>query len=322
MIWRYIFPKEGGGSMRRIIHLKRVLAQRRLEGVKLTESPTEKLKPLALFDFSRHDDAVDAKNSDASGRKGGWRYSDDETIGGYSASKLSFVQGPTIHNKNINDDGNFKHQRHGGVDYEATDKIKAANNDDVIGGQGDFIPFLRFEGITDTTLPKASKKVVRSGFCALRSPDFILGGADIGQFYNALEIKCRLDARIYTVNLKVRTFFVDDLYQSFVTRPPNEQAGNNSEEEWRTLILPFDEFVLTAFGRMREVQRKLDGGIIIEHIGIMLADGQDGPFQFDLASVRCINYYPTTRSYWSQNEDCAIKVGDRNSTMIKGTFLK
>jgi hypothetical protein len=158
------------------------------------------------------------------------------------------------------------------------------------------IPFLRFEGITDTTIPKG-KNIMRSGFCALRSPDFILGGANIGEYYNALEIKCRLDSRIYTVNLKVRTFFPDDLYQAFITQPPKEEQNNNDDKEWNTLILPFNEFALTAFGRTREVQRKLDGGVTIEHFGITLADGKDGEFRLDLASVNCINYYPE-KSYW------------------------
>lgn len=279
MIWRYIYPAEGGGSVRRIIQLKRAIAHRRLEGVKLTESSGEHLKPLALFDFSRHDDAVDAKNRDS-----GWRYSDDETIGGFSAGQLSFFQSPP---KKIYDDDEGRRKLHEVVE----DKLTTENSN--LKEQDNFIPFLRFEGITDTALPKASKKVVRSGFCALRSPEFLWGGADIGQYYNALEIKCRLDARIYTVNLKVRTFFIDDLYQSFITRP------KSSVEDWHTLILPFNEFILTAFGRVREVQRKLDGGIIIEHMGITLADGKDGPFQFDLASVRCINYYPTNSSYWN-----------------------
>mmetsp|Transcript_6820 Transcript_6820/g.9928 ORF Transcript_6820/g.9928 Transcript_6820/m.9928 type:complete len:275 (+) Transcript_6820:112-936(+) len=271
MIWRYMFPKEGGGSMRRIIQLNRDMVARRLDEFKLTQAPTEKLKPLALFDFSRHDDAIDAMNTDISGRKGGWRFSDDETIGGFSASKLTF------HPANRSD-----------LHMEQTCQHPIVNSD--------LIPFLRFEGITDTTIPKG-KNIMRSGFCALRSPDFILGGANIGEYYNALEIKCRLDSRIYTVNLKVRTFFPDDLYQAFITKPPKEQQNNDDDKEWNTLILPFNEFALTAFGRIREVQRKLDGGVTIEHFGITLADGKDGEFRLDLASVNCINYYPE-KSYW------------------------
>jgi hypothetical protein len=259
MIWRYIYPVEGGGSVRRIIQFKRAMAHRRLEGVKLTESPAERLKPLALFDFSRHDDAVDARN-----RASGWRYSDDETIGGLSAGKLSFFPSPRSDVEKTSDDDEKRVKLHTVVEEGLT--TEKSNMEE----QDDIIPFLRFEGITDTTLPKASKKVVRSGFCAIRSPEFVWGGADIGQYYNALEIKCRLDARIYTFNLKVRTFFYDDLYQSFITRP------SGSTEDWQTLILPFNDFILTAFGRIREIQRKLDGGIIIENMGITVADGKDG----------------------------------------------
>ena len=284
MIWRSIFPPEGGGSMRRFIKIKRsLLEQRWLDRPKVT-SPGYNLQPLTLFDFSRHDDAVDAMNSDISGRKGGWRCSDDETIGGYSGATLKFIRSRkdlVLHTS----------QSLGLYANSSADTPTLQTEELMIADEPDFIPFLRFEGIIDTTLPDGVK-AKRSGFCAIRSPEFVLGGADLGDFYNALEIKCRPDARNYTVNLGVHTFFPDDLYQGFITQPqPQIPVQNNDDGEWNTLILPFKEFILTALGRKREVQRKLDGGISIKHIGITLADGVDGDFEFDLARIRAVNYY-------------------------------
>jgi hypothetical protein len=98
------------------------------------------------------------------------------------------------------------------------------------------------------------------------------------------------------VNLKVSSYFPDDLYQSFIKIPPTNLDENKKNVcptagAFSRVILPFNRFILTSGGRMREVQRTLDGGVRIETIGLTLMDGQDGDFEFDLARVRAINYF-------------------------------
>lgn len=214
------------------------------------------MKPLSIFDFRRKDDVADARVVDFGSTKGGWRLSDDEVIGGYSRGSLSFV--PTTP-----------------TGTGIGPKCKS--------------PFVRWSGNTDTRIgPKSRAK--RSGFCALRCPEFPFG-VPLSR-YNALELNCRTDGRIYTVNLKVSSYFPDDLYQALITVDPSTSNSTNGDGgcEFLKLILPFNDFILTSGGLERESQRYLDGGVHLEHLGLTIMDGKDGPFQFDLARVRAVNY--------------------------------
>jgi hypothetical protein len=219
--------------------------------------------PLTIFDFTRKDDAADANLIHHGPTKGGWRYSDDEVIGGYSRGTLQLIS---------KEQSNDNHGDGDDHDHDATNT-------------NDNIPYLHWEGTIDTTIGPKSR-AQRSGFCAIRCPEFPFGGVPIGFRYNALEIICRTDGRIYTVNLKVGSYFEDDLYQGVIKIDPTSEVDN----EFVTLVLPFRDFVLTSSGLIREQQRDLDGAIQLEHFGLTLMDGVDGPFQFDLARVRAVNY--------------------------------
>jgi Complex I intermediate-associated protein 30 (CIA30) len=119
-------------------------------------------------------------------------------------------------------------------------------------------------------------------------------------------------SRIFTLNLRVTSALNDDIYQGFLsldhpmvsptepkTTDRDENMNDNShfdssinEESlppFRTFIIPFDELLLTARGREREFQRRLEGSVDIESIGFLLMDNIQGPFQFDIAKIRAIN---------------------------------
>lgn len=260
--------------------------------------------PTTLFDFSRPIDADDAsyatseKHNLYSYKSHLWKLSDDETIGGLSRGKMKFVQ-PTATTNN---------------------KSPESLEEDVT--EEKIPPFIRWHGTTNTFVSKKVSpqegsnlnmsqrrvEVNRSGFCYLRLPEFIFGGANIGDLYNALEITCRSDGRTYLLCLKVESYFNDDIYQGFINIPSSfltkrdeeipdyyypssettkdnneieststdsvaeELETENENAEFQTLILPFQNFVLTTAGREKEIQRKLDGNIRIEHIGLILSD--------------------------------------------------
>ena len=275
MIWRSLFPRQGGGGLKRWSRVRQQLFENTYLHPKATrqeESDSAAMetfrhnpvKPLTIIDFQNPDDAADARFVDFGSTKGGWRLSDDEVIGGYSRGALDCVD---FHDVDQNDDGD--------------NSVNTRNNVRR--------PFIRWTGNVDTRIGPTSR-AKRSGFCALRCPEFPFG-IPLGSNYNALELNCRTDGRLYTVNLKVNSYFPDDLYQALITVDEESQRELTKNEEFLTLVLPFKDFVLTSAGLVRDSQRSLDGGIQMESLGITIMDGADGPFQFDLARIRAVNYY-------------------------------
>mmetsp|Transcript_28227 Transcript_28227/g.40336 ORF Transcript_28227/g.40336 Transcript_28227/m.40336 type:complete len:353 (+) Transcript_28227:41-1099(+) len=187
MVRQLFLPAEGGGSLRRFLAIRKHLFRDKWHDDRPIRGP------ISLFDFRRPDDVADLRESllPAKSRSGGilsgWRVSDDSVIGGFSSSLMDFHEG---------------HEK------------KGDNNNHTIAP-----PFLRWSGKLSTEINRNShlaRNVTRSGFAAIFTPEFPLG-APLGSKYKALEICCRTDGRTYAVNLKVESYFPEDMYQGFIS---------------------------------------------------------------------------------------------------------
>jgi hypothetical protein len=314
MLYRMFFPTAGGGWFRRYTNFQQQLMKQ------LWDTPdVYPLGPLTLFDFGRSDDAADVlttgKSYSRARQQDAWRLSDDRVIGGYSES-LAHLLRPSDAEKEEGDDT-----------VSSSDTVLAAENESAEEADESLLPsaarpHLRWYGEIDTAVGLEST-VHRSGFAALRSPLFAMGGANLKGAYTALEVTCRSDGRVYTINLQVSTSLPSDLFQGQIDVPAS------SEGKWDRLYLPFSEFGFLSPSdrsfsnrkqansnliqqeekkdprsrRRRSVQRhslevggtednvaRLDDKICIESIGFTLMDGQDGPFEFDLAQIRAVNF--------------------------------
>jgi Complex I intermediate-associated protein 30 (CIA30) len=279
MVLRWILPGEGGGHVRRYLRFRKAILNRIVNNNDMYPAP-----PVPLFDFVHPDDAVDAAMVQVRD-KDAWRLSDDRVIGGFSESVATFIASVDDYGKYLSGGDVFesaalcRHQQSSTLSAE----------EDSETNESGFTPFLRWSGNLDTTVGLQSA-VQRSGFAALRSPQFPLDGANLQGLFNALEIVCRSDGRMYTVNLKVSTSIPDDLYQGHIQSSRTSFDGNNNlNGDFESFVLPFVDFRLTSRGRQREVFRELDDKVCIESVGIALMDGQNGSFQFDLARIRAVN---------------------------------
>ena len=299
--------------MRMYLKFREEMFRKNFEGI------VAKNSPVTLYDFSRHDDAIDAAQAEESGRQDGWRISDDGVIGGYSSGKVDMIRTSADYKrwmagqelKDVLRDLEVERRKQDSIDAATATAAAAAeengkeksHKEEVKEGDEDdvdvevdnvrFIPFLRWSGYTDTTVGITSD-AMRSGFCAIRAAEYPYGGADLQGKYNALEIICRTDGRIYTVNLKVASFFPGDMYQGYInipaTHPDKSAICPETGGDFERLVLPFHKFVLTAYGRMRDYQRTLDNNVEVQHVGFTLMDGKDGKFEFDLARIRAVNF--------------------------------
>jgi len=182
-----------------------------------------------------------------------WREGDDGDIGGFSSAKAEI-----IHTK--------------------------VEGDEVTS-------FLRWKGNLNNTIPD-SGKVVRSGYCAIQSPLFPFGGVDLNE-WDAILLKCRLSQpRTYMLNIKAETFIPEDLYHGIFPREnpaihPLKPSNKATPGEWMSYILPFDTFLVSNRGRSKEVPQKMDS-VKVENVGFTIADGVEGDFQLDVASISAI----------------------------------
>lgn len=270
--------------------------QKTLNKKRWFEQDRDRNGPITLFDFSTVDDAVDAALVDESSKKGGWRISDDSVIEGYSKGAMhliptsdtykQYLRGDTSYLDPIllNDDASSLEK------LETEEEIKGDNDEEVATK---FIPFVRWKGNIDTRVNEKSD-VQRSGFCAIRSPEFPFGGVDLEGRYNGLELKCRSDGRQYSLMLKLESLIPDDMYQCFITIPPTippeAEICPDTGGRFDNVVVLFEHFIVTSSGRMKAQQRDLDNSIRIRNVGVSLMDGLDGPFEFDLARVRAVNY--------------------------------
>ena len=291
-----------GGSLRMYMKFREQMFQKNFEPL------AHKVSPVCLWDLSRHDDAIDAALASESGRNEGWRMSDDGVIGGYSRGKVAMIRTSADYKRwmageELQDAFRDFEAEKRAIEQGASERRKEGAEADSSGSNNDqdndvsldvgFTPFLRWTGNIDTTVGLSSD-AQRSGFAALRSTVYPYGGANLQGLFNALEIICRTDGRLYTVNLSVASFFPGDLYQGYINVPPTHPDKTkicpNTGGEFERLILPFTKFMLTAQGRHRERQRTLDNNVEIQHVGFTLMDGKDGKFQFDLARIRAVNF--------------------------------
>lgn len=243
-MWR----SSGGGWLRRYLRVRKDVY-----AFQWITPDRHQCSPLSIFDFSCHDDYVDAFRIDKD--KEGWRLSDDSVIGGFSRASARIM----LNDSDVigNEDDNEK-------EAEALDEESFA-------GQS---PFLRWQGNLDTRVGLNSR-VQRSGFCSLRSPEFTFGGANLQGLWNALEIEHRASTpRVFTVNLRVASTS-NDIYQCSM---PVQESPTKS-------ILHFDQFSPKG----REYSRALDDNVSIESIALTLMDGKDGEFCLDLTRIRAVN---------------------------------
>jgi Complex I intermediate-associated protein 30 (CIA30) len=157
------------------------------------------------------------------------------------------------------------------------------------------IPYLRWYGTIDTDIGLHSN-VKRSGFAAIRSPEFsypqaiLFGyeGANLSNMYNAIEIICRsYDHHIYTVNLKIATSLPNDIYQATIypnmnttkttefqsddpsssiydslendqqeNNATNNDKNNRSSSLFHQIVIPFNQFTIASMGRQQQQQQQ------------------------------------------------------------------
>lgn len=128
-----------------------------------------------------------------------------------------------------------------------------------------------FEGIIDY---QDDNPNTRGGFAAVRSR----ADDKVRDLHTcaALEMRVKTDGRPYILNVKSADASPDQLWQMRLLAPPFK---------WTTLACPFHELILTKRGNLEVTQFPVNTEAI-NGIGILLADGCNGPFKFEVQYVR------------------------------------
>jgi NADH dehydrogenase [ubiquinone] 1 alpha subcomplex assembly factor 1 len=123
----------------------------------------------------------------------------------------------------------------------------------------------------------------RGGFAAFRTlPDERV--RDVSAF-EAFELRVKTDGRAYVANFKCADHSPEQLWQAAVRTPP---------ARWTTLAIPFRDLTLTKRGRVELHQVGLNKETL-NGFGILLADGENGPFRFEVQHVRVLRRLDPTQ---------------------------
>ena len=146
-------------------------------------------------------------------------------------------------------------------------------NDGVMGGRSSGGPdfkdgMMRFSGMINTN---------GGGFSSVRTT--VAPGDLISA--DGLKIRVKSDGREYKVTLRTNATYRGRLVSFQAPIPMTEK------NEWEDVFVPFDRLEASLFGR------PLSGGKFerdaAQELGIIIADGRDGPFQLDIKWIKgCI----------------------------------
>mgnify|MGYP000306641478 CR=1 FL=1 len=99
--------------------------------------------------------------------------------------------------------------------------------------------------------------------------------------YDGIRLRVRGDGRTYRLRLRMDSGFDGVAYQaSFPTE----------EDTWTTVELPFTSFRPSFRGRAVPNAPALDPGAI-RQVGLMIADGEEGPFRLDISAITAVRQY-------------------------------
>lgn len=160
-----------------------------------------------------------------------------------------------------------------GIDFSSEEALGSWRivNDGVMGGRSEGARFheedhLVFTGTINTN---------GGGFSSLRKqvePGTLSGAS-------GLTLNARSDGRAYRM-----TFRTSERWRG---RSVSYQAAipTSNADGWSDVDVSFADMDTSVFGRT--VQAAPFDPSDVREIGIILADGQDGPFRFELSSIRC-----------------------------------
>ena len=117
----------------------------------------------------------------------------------------------------------------------------------------------------------------RGGFASFRTlPDERV--RDLSAF-EAFELRVKTDGRPYTLNFKCAEHSPEQLWQAQVVTP--------RAFAWTSVAVPFADLRLTRRGRVELAQVELNRETV-SGFGVLLADGRNGPFRFELQYLRAL----------------------------------
>lgn len=147
---------------------------------------------------------------------------------------------------------------------------------------------VRWRGTVDFSEEHSSKSKAKGGFVAVKM--FCKEYIDMLD-YEGLKFQIRSTTdRSLLLNMKCKSYIQQDLYQLGV----DVTAG----AEWKTVFAPFNTFVLTAQGKVKE-QPKENDSLQLESLGFLMttADTPNGkPLQSIFVSYNCSSYCLSQRT--------------------------